>query len=125
MSASADAFRDAFSRWASGVSIVAVRDEERVYATTVSSLASLSAEPPQLVLSLSPGAQVLPFLPEGAAFGVSILAASQRRLATIFADAFPVGPYPFGTGDPPLVAGALATLACRVSALHAAPPARL
>ena len=125
MSAREEAVRDAFARWASGVAIVAVRDEGRVYATTVSSLATVSLEPPQLVLSLSPGAQVLPFLPVGAGFGVSVLAASQRRLATVFADSFPVGPSPFGAEEPPRVAGARVTLACRVSALHPATPARL
>lgn len=125
MSVSDDAVRAAFSRWASGVAVVAVRDDGRVYATTVSSLATLSIDPPQLVLSLSPGAQVLPFLPEGALFGVSVLAASQRRTATVFADPFPVGPSPFADGEPPRVEGAVVSMVCRVAALHDAAPARL
>lgn len=107
-----DAFREAMARWASGVAVVAVRDPDdgRVYGTTASSLSSLSAEPPRVFFSLGPGAQVLPFLPEGARFVVNVLAADQRRLAQVFTDAFPVGPSPFpGEGDP-LVEGTHAGL---------------
>lgn len=102
------------SRWASGVTVVAVRDGARVYATTVSSFGSVSAEPPLVVVSLGPNAQVLPFLKDGARFAVSILGDSQRRLATVFADPYPVGPSPFPDDGDPVVRGALASLVCTV-----------
>lgn len=102
------------SRWASGVTVVAVRHDRRVYATTVSSFASVSADPPLVVVSLGASAQVLPFLKKGARFTVSVLGESQRRLATVFADPYPVGPSPFPEKGPPVLERALASLVCSV-----------
>jgi flavin reductase (NADH) len=110
-----DDFREALSRWASGVSIVACRPETRVVATTVSSFMSLSLDPPLVLLALGVNANILPFLKTGERFGISILAVDQRRLATIYADSFPVGPDPFSTDGVPLVNNAVAGLACVVN----------
>jgi flavin reductase (DIM6/NTAB) family NADH-FMN oxidoreductase RutF len=114
MPVAADEFRDALSRWASGVTIVACRVEERVVATTVSAFTSLSLDPPLVLIALGPNATVLPFLQPGASFGISILADDQRRLATIFADPMPVGPSPFREGGVPVIDAALVTLECTV-----------
>ncbi len=115
MAVSPEAFRDALSHWASGVTLVALREEDgTLHATTVSSFASVSAEPPRILISLGPGAQVLPFLDPGHRFVVNILAHRQRRLATVFADPFPVGPSPFPSEGDPVVADALAVLVCGV-----------
>jgi flavin reductase (DIM6/NTAB) family NADH-FMN oxidoreductase RutF len=122
-----EAFREALGRWVSGVSVVAVRDEDdgRVYATTVSSLGGVSAEPPRISFSLGPGAQVLPFLPEGGRFAVSVLARDQARLARIFTDAFPVGPSPFpGEGDP-VIPGCHVGLVCAVDRVVAVDASRV
>jgi flavin reductase (NADH) len=120
-------FREAMSRWASGVTVVAVRDpdDDRIYATTVSSFASVSARPPRIVISLGSGAQVLPFIREGGAFVVSVLAQGQEGLATRFADPFPVGPSPFPEEGPPEVSGAHAVLHCSVEEIHPVDGARL
>jgi flavin reductase (NADH) len=111
----ADEFRDALSHWASGVSIVACRYQQRVVATTVSAFMSLSLEPPLVLLALGVNANVLPFLKTGEAFGISILSASQRRLASIYADSFPVGQDPFSSEGVPRVDDALVTLGCIVN----------
>ena len=76
----AERFRDLMASWASGVTIVACRDERRVVATTVSAFLSLSLHPPQILVALAPNATVRPFLSVGVSFGVSILAGDQRRL---------------------------------------------
>jgi flavin reductase (NADH) len=110
----ADEFREALSHWASGVAIVACRFQQRVVATTVSAFMSLSLEPPLVLLALGANANILPFLKTGELFGISILSASQRRLATIYADSFPVGRDPFSTEGVPLVDNALVALACIV-----------
>ncbi len=109
-------FKEAMARWASGVTVVAVRDpdDDRIYATTVSSLGSLSARPPRIVFSLGPGAQVLPFLKQDRTFVVNILAADQESLASRFTDSFPVGPSPFPDQGSPTIAGAHAVLVCAV-----------
>lgn len=111
---SPERFREALSHWASTVTVVAVRDDARVYATTVTSFVPVSDDPPRILVSLGPGAQVLPFLKEGACFGVSFLAPGQRRLASVFADPFPVGPSPFPEEGAPLVEEAAVGLFCVV-----------
>ncbi len=125
-----DDFREVMAGWVTGVAIVAVRDRDdgRIYATTVSSLASVSADPPRIVISLGPGAQVLPFLevpgPDapgedrpGTRFVVSVLAEGQEGLARRYADAYPVGASPFpGEGDP-VVEGAAGVMVCEVTGI--------
>jgi flavin reductase (DIM6/NTAB) family NADH-FMN oxidoreductase RutF len=119
MTVPADEFREALSRWPSGVTIVACRVDDRVVATTVSSFASLSLDPPLVLLALGPNATILPFLQPGVRFGISVLSAAQRRLATVFADPFPVGPSPFPPEGDPLVEHAAVALACTVSDVRA------
>jgi flavin reductase (NADH) len=114
MPVSADVFREALSRWASGVTVVACRHDRRIVATTVSAFTSLSLEPPLILVAAGPNATVLPFLQPGAGFGVSVLAGHQRRLAAVFADPFPVGPSPFAEGDGPVISDALLGLVCTV-----------
>ena len=120
----ADSFREALARWASGVAVVALREEGRVLATTVSALMSVSVKPPLIVLALGPGAQVLPYLTEGRRFGVSLLGEEQSRLARVFSDPYPVGPSPFH-GDGPVVAGAIVRLGCVVHRVDAGGDHRL
>lgn len=112
-----DAFRDALTLWASGVTIVACRVEERVVATTVSAFLSLSLDPPRILVAVGANATVRPFLQPGATFAVSILAAEQRRLAAVFADPFPVGPDPFPADGVPLIPDSLLGLSCVVERL--------
>lgn len=115
----ADRFREALARWAATVTLVAVRpDDGRVRATTVSSFAPLSAEPPLVVVCLGAGAQVLPFADEGKRVGVSLLSEDQSRWATIYADSFPVRAPDWTRGPAPAVPGAVATLSCTVEAIH-------
>jgi 3-hydroxy-9,10-secoandrosta-1,3,5(10)-triene-9,17-dione monooxygenase reductase component len=110
-------FRDALSYWSSGVTIIASRQAERVVATTVSAFMSLSLEPPLVLFALGANATILPFLQPGEACGISLLAERQRRLATIHADPYPVGPDPFA-GTVPLVEDALVGLRCTVAETH-------
>lgn len=116
-----EAFRDAMAGWASTVTVVAVRDEGdgRVHATTVSSFAPVSSEPPEVMVSLNPNAQALPFLSEGGSLGISLLAEGQTRWARVFADPFPVGPMPWTEDGIPVISGAAAGLECTVRAVHA------
>ncbi|MEX2467160.1 MAG: flavin reductase family protein [Gemmatimonadota bacterium] len=109
------------ANWASTVTVVAIRDpgDGRVRATTVSSFAPVSLEPPEVVVSLNPNAQVLPFVREGGALGISLLAEDQQRWGKIFADSFPVGPMPWAAEGVPTIPDAIAALECRVVAIHA------
>lgn len=107
MTVDKDGFREALSHWPSGVTIVAVREGERVVATTVSSFLSISLEPPLVLVALGPNATVRPYAAAGRRIGISVLGVAHRRLASIFADAYAVGDDPFAAGDPPVVQGAL------------------
>lgn len=106
--------REALSRWASGVSLVAVRDGERVHALTVSAFLPVSVDPPLVLVSLGPNASALPYLDVGTLFTISLLGYDQRSLASRYADTFPVGPSPFRSTGPPIVDGTLAAFTCRV-----------
>lgn len=110
----AERFRAALGGWASGVTVIACRTEERVVATTVSAFTSLSADPPLVLIALGPNATARPFLDAGRRFTVNILAAEQRRLAMVFADPYPVGTDPFPASGDPVLDGSLATLICTV-----------
>ena len=107
-------FRDALAQWASGVTVVAYRTDERVVATTVSAFMSLSLEPPLVLIALGPNATVRPYLQPGATFAISVLGADQKRLAMVFADPFPVGPDPFPATGAPVIDGAHIGLMCEV-----------
>lgn len=113
-----EVFRDALSQWASTVTVVAVRDEGHVHAVTVTSFIPVSAEPPLVALSLGANASVVPWLEPGARFTVSLLSEGQRRVASDFADPYPVGPSPFPPTGDPIVGGAVASLACTVREVH-------
>lgn len=118
---SVDRFREALSRWAATVTLVAARDaQDRVHATTVSSFAPLSAEPPLVVVCLGPSAQVLPYAKEGGAVGVSLLSEGASGWATIYADSFAVRAPDWSAGPAPLLPGAVAGLRCTVQAVHPA-----
>lgn len=127
-----EAFRAVMAGWVTGVTIVAVRDADdgQIHATTVSSLASVSADPPRIVISLGAGAQALPFLeppggsdagrtgnPEGTRFAVSVLSEGQAGLARRYADSYPVGPSPFPEEGDPVVDGAAGVMVCEVTAM--------
>ena len=109
-----EAMKDALSRWASGVSIVALREAGKVHALTVSAFIPVTLDPPSVLISLGPNAAVLPFLDSGRTFAISFLTGGQKGLASRFADTFPVGPSPFVTEGPPVVEGCLAALECQV-----------
>jgi flavin reductase (NADH) len=114
-----EVFREALSHWASTVTVMAVRDGADVHALTVTSFFPVSADPPLVAVSLGPNARVLPWMAPGARFVVSLLAEGQRRMASSFADSFPVGPSPFPAGGDPVVEGAAAALVCTVREVRA------
>ncbi len=111
-------FREALSYWATGVTILAVREGEQeggaVHALTVSAFLPLSIDPPLIMVSLGANASALPYLEEDGRFTVSMLARDQKGLASRYADTFPVGPSPFPDAGAPRVAGSVASLVCEV-----------
>lgn len=110
------AFREALSHWATGVTILAVRegDTGTVHALTVSAFMPVSMDPPLVLTGLGSNASALPYLEPGGRYAISILAGDQRGLASRFADTFPVGSSPFTAEGEPSVQGSVASLVCEV-----------
>jgi flavin reductase (DIM6/NTAB) family NADH-FMN oxidoreductase RutF len=96
------------------VGILAVRDGDAVHALTVGSFIPVSLDPPLVLASLGANAAALPYLEDGTRFVVSVLGADQKRLASRYADTFPVGPSPFPAEGDPRVDGCVASLVCEL-----------
>ncbi len=109
--------RDAFARWSSGVSVLAVRHAAGVSALTASAVAPLSLRPPLVLACVGGDAPLLSHAEDVKRFVVNILSAEQRGLAARFADRFTLGAGVFPAHGDPILDGALAALVCRVDSI--------
>ena len=121
--ASGDDLRGLMRYWPHGVAILTVEHDGQRMGVTVSSLVSLSLEPPLIGVALGVHASALELLRGSGTFAVSLLAAGQEAVAQHFARGVPPIAHWHGidtresaTGSAPLVAGASGWLACRVVA---------
>jgi flavin reductase ActVB len=116
--ASAQDFKEAMARFASGVTIVTTRDASgRPFGFTASAFSSLSLTPPLLLVCLDRGADSFPVFEKCDAFAVSILESGQSDLAMTFAtrgaDKFAGDPAEDGPAlRLPVIKGAIVTLEC-------------
>lgn len=85
VAADPDAFRSAMRQLASGVCIVTLGAGEQRAGMTATSVASLSVDPPTLIVCVNRAASIYGALAGGARFGVSVLAAGQGEFADRFA----------------------------------------
>lgn len=116
----AERFKTAMRAFATGVVIVTVEVDGRIWGLTINSCCSISASPPQVLISLAHGASCREPLLRTRRFGLSVLAAGQRELAELgavpggpkYVDAFSEHP---GAEVPATIAGALAHLDCSVA----------
>lgn len=116
-------FRDALSRFASGVTVVAADDlEGRAWGFTASSFCSLSADPPLVLVCLARSAECHPAFMATGTFAISILRENHQNLALVFAsrgaDKFAAGHFDRDANGQPVASDALATLTCRVHERH-------
>jgi flavin reductase ActVB len=114
-------FREAMAGLASGVAVITARRPDGLPCGLVAtSVSSFSAEPPSALVSVSHTSRCHSALAEGDAFGVHILAADQEPLARVFAglgdDKFAGVEWEWD-GSVPRIAGPVAYLRCRRSAL--------
>ena len=116
-------FRRALGQFAAGVTVVTTRDGQgRSLGLTVTAFASVSLDPPLVLICVDHRSEAHAGFRHAGLFGVSILAEGQEALSRRFAAG---GAAKFkglelvkGTTGVPLVPGALAHLECRVSATH-------
>jgi flavin reductase (DIM6/NTAB) family NADH-FMN oxidoreductase RutF len=112
-------------RFPSGVAVVSVDLEGERLGLTVSSLVSLSLDPPLVGVAVSRQAALHELLRRAGAFGVSLLGEGQEDIATRFSRGLP--PIALWTGvelregivGAPLIDGALGWLECETRAEHA------
>jgi flavin reductase (DIM6/NTAB) family NADH-FMN oxidoreductase RutF len=110
-------FRLACGRFATGVAIAAVRDESGVpRGLTVSSFASVSLEPPLVLICLGHAVTNIEEFRRSRYFGLSFLREEQRAISEHFArkggDKFNGVNWYGGESGVPLIANALAAIEC-------------
>lgn len=118
-----DTFRAVLGRFATGVTVVTAVDAAgRDHGMTVSAFASLSLDPPLVLVCVDHEASMHPLLNEATHFAVNILASDQEALSRRFSHKDPnrfdgVG-YTRGRSGAAILDDVLAWLECRVAARH-------
>ncbi|MGW5105969.1 flavin reductase family protein [Nocardia sp. NPDC004123] len=115
------AFKEVMAAVATPVSVVTTNSGGLPYGTTVSAFASLSMNPPMVLVSLDRGSETLELVRESGRFGLNILGADQAATALSFARKGGVGKF-HGTRwdldhDLPRIPGAPGWIACTVANL--------
>ena len=111
-------FKRAMSQFASGVTVVTTEHEGQLYGMTVASFASLSLDPPLVLICVGRRMQTHDAIAGAKRFGVSILGQDQQQLSNHFAskldDKFTGIDYRRGRSGVPLLNGAICTLECEL-----------
>jgi flavin reductase (DIM6/NTAB) family NADH-FMN oxidoreductase RutF len=114
-------FRLIMRRLAGGVSVITAGRGDDITGMTVTSLTSLSVDPPRLLVSINRQASSFALIERHEMFGVNILGSDQLELATRFSNGRLKGRQRFdgigwsaGASGVPILDQSLATLECRV-----------
>lgn len=115
-----DLFRHALSHFASGVTVVTTSSEGgEKKGITVSAFSSVSLDPPLVLICIDKRASIHEHLKKGRWFAVNVLSQEQESLSRHFAsrgemDRFIGIELVEGASGSPLIAGAVASIECRV-----------
>lgn len=114
-----DEFREALRNWASGVSVVTTKDGKgNLHGITVSAFASVSLEPPLVLICIDKFTASHYAFPESRRFVVNILSSEQehlsRRFATPLLDKFGSLDFSETAEGVPILKDTLASLECRL-----------
>jgi flavin reductase len=117
------AFIDAMSRAVTGVTVVTTLGPEGELGQTVSAMASVTADPPTLLVCIKSTSVIVDAIHQHGAFGVNVLRSDQRRVADTFAGRSTWGkPYDFSIAtwtrefdDVPLLTGAVGRFTCTIA----------
>ncbi|MGO4711149.1 flavin reductase family protein [Bradyrhizobium sp. 2TAF24] len=119
---SAASFRNAMRQLAGGVSVITVGRDQDISGMTVTSVTSLSAEPPSLLVCINRSSSSWPLFEKYGAFAVNILHADQQHIADRFtgrggatgAARFEGAQWSTLATGVPVLADGLAALDCRI-----------
>jgi flavin reductase (DIM6/NTAB) family NADH-FMN oxidoreductase RutF len=126
MPISSDSYKDCLRHFPSGVTIVTIRTGEKNHGLTVSAFASVSTDPPQIMIAIDHRHQAHSLLGNAdAVFAVSILGLDQEHLSDRFAwvteeDRFLVGDWETALTGAPVLTDSLAWLDCTIAARFSA-----
>jgi len=128
MPITSEQFRDALRHFPAGVTIVTIKtpESDQPHGLTVSAFASISPEPPLIMIAIDHQHTAYPMLEkEGAVFAVNILAQNQTELSNRFAwvrdeDRFIAGEWNTAVTGAPILKDALAWLDCTIYGRHVA-----
>jgi flavin reductase (DIM6/NTAB) family NADH-FMN oxidoreductase RutF len=116
-------FRQVMGQFATGVTIVATATDAGLSGLTVNSFASVSLDPPLVLVCIDLNSHTLSFLRASGHFAVSFLTAGQEALSRCFAtssaeryDRFCSAPYHVAATGSPVLDGALAFVDTRIVA---------
>ncbi|MFI8951043.1 flavin reductase family protein [Streptomyces sp. NPDC053750] len=117
-------FRDVLGRFASGITVVAALDGAEPVGFACQSFASLSLEPPLVMLAVGRTSTSWPRIERAGRFCVNILAEDQQATCVALgrsgADKFADVPWRTSRHGTVVIDGALATVDCRLAAVHEA-----
>jgi flavin reductase (DIM6/NTAB) family NADH-FMN oxidoreductase RutF len=118
-------FREAMSRFASGVTVVTARRGHERVGLTASSFVSVSLEPALVLVCVAKALQAHAVIEDSRAFAVNILGVHQLDAALRFAglrpesvDRFEGLAWTYGATGSPLLQESIASLDCRLHASH-------
>jgi flavin reductase (DIM6/NTAB) family NADH-FMN oxidoreductase RutF len=119
---SPDDVRGAMRHLVGGVSVITAGRGEDITGMTVTSVSSLSVDPPTLIVSLNRASSTWPVLKRYGLFGVNILTSDQIDIAERFSgkdglkgrERFAGGEWVTRVSSAPLLIGALAAIDCEV-----------
>jgi flavin reductase (DIM6/NTAB) family NADH-FMN oxidoreductase RutF len=116
-------FKEAMSRFATGVTVVTAMEEGGPVGFTCQSFVSLSLDPPFVALAPAKSSTSWPRIARAGSFCVNVLADDQEDLCRTFAvsggDKFAgVDWQPAPVGSAPILAGSLAWVDCHVELIH-------
>ncbi len=120
-------FKDAMSRFPSGVVVVSARHRSGFRGLTASSFIAVSADPPMVLVSIESLTLSREAVEETGAYNVSVLERSQEFVAERFAGRAPLVdplwrevPHELGANGLPIVTGCVAWFECELNAMQEA-----
>src|SRR6266566_6982188 len=118
-----DFFRQVMGQFATGVTVVTTCSHEGLAGLTVNSFASVSLDPPLVLICIDLNSMVLPFLRASRTFAVNILTSEQEALSRCFAttseeryEHFCHASYHIAATGSPIIDEVLAFIDCRIVA---------
>lgn len=114
-------FRQAMGRFATGITVITTLNGENFHAITVNAFASLSLEPPLVLICIDKKAESHDLISQNQVFSVNILSETQQEISDRYAGRYPEkrdifdAPYRIGNNGCPIFEDSLAWAECQLT----------